>query len=111
MLTLSFMGQMKNESDYDSIGAAKEVGFRGYLMNKGIKVNEYVNDFLGGLVATRWKEMLPNINTFKDLYNHFKYQKKSRNSYRFLFSEAEKLRWSCLRLNSVKSCINLYNFT
>jgi hypothetical protein len=106
----SFMGQIKNENDYDSIAASKEVAFRGYLMNKGIKINEYVNDFLSGLVTTRWKEMLPNVNTFKDMYNYFKTKKKSKNSYRFLFNDVEKLKWSSLRLKSNKSMIDLIRF-
>jgi IS605 OrfB family transposase len=106
----SFMGQIKNENDYDSVAASKEVAFRGYLMNKGIKMYDYVNDFLSGLVTTRWKEMLPNINTFKELYNYFKTKKKSKNSYRFLFNDVEKLKWSSLRLKSNKSMIDLIRF-
>lgn len=106
----SFIGQIKNNNDYDSIAASKEVAFRGFLLTSGIKVQNYVNDFLGGQVTTRWKEMLPNIFTFKDLYNYFKTQKKSKNSYRFLFNDAEKLKWSSLRLNTFKSKIDLIRF-
>lgn len=105
----SFIGQIKNMEDYDSVSASKEVAYRGYLMNKGLKVNDYVKEFLSGLVTTHWKEMLPNINTFKDLYDHFK-SKKSKNSYRFLFSEAEKLKWSYFRLISNKSMVDLIKF-
>ena len=76
-------------------------------MINNFKVQDYVNQFLGGLVTTRWKEMLPNINTYKDLYDHFKTQKKSKNSYRFLFTDLEKDKWSCLRLNSHQSKIDL----
>ena len=103
----SFIGQVKNEKDYDSIAASKEVVFRGLLMNKGIKVNEYVNNFLSSLVTTRWKEMLPNINTYKEMYEYFKTTKKSRDSYRFLFNDDEKSRWSFFRLKSYKSLIDL----
>lgn len=106
----SFIGQLKNIEEYDSITASKEVAFRGYLMNKGINVNEYVNDFLSGLVTTHWKEMLPNINTYKEMYNYFKYQKKSGNSYRFLFNDVEKRKWSCFRLMSNKSMVDLIRF-
>jgi len=106
----SFVGQVKNIEDYDSIAASKEVGYRGYLMNKGIKVNEYVNDFLSGLVTTHWKEMLPDINTFREMYDFFKTKKKSRNSYRFLFNDVEKLKWSSFRLMSNKSTIDLIRF-
>jgi hypothetical protein len=69
-------------------------------MNKGFKVSEYVNEFLSSLVTTHWKEMLPEVNTFKEMYNHFKFKKKSKNSYRFLFNDVEKLKWSCFRLMS-----------
>jgi len=106
----SFIGQIKNIKDYDSIAASKEVAWRGYLMNKGIKVNEYVNDFLSGLLTTHWKEMLPDINTFKEMYDFFKTKKKSKNSYRFLFNDVEKLKWSSLRLMSNRSMIDLIRF-
>ena len=103
----SFIGQMKNMEDYDSIAASKEVAFRGYLMVCGFKVQDYVNQFLSGSVTTHWKEMSPSINTFKDLYNHFRAEKKSKNSYRFLFSETEKSMKSSFRLDSYKSLIDL----
>ncbi len=106
----SFIGQVKNIEDYDSLAASKEVAWRGYLMNKGIKVNEYVKDFLSGLVTTHWKEMLPDINTFKEMYDFFKTKKKSKNSYRFLFNDVEKQKWSSLRLMSNKSMIDLIRF-
>jgi len=102
----SFMGQIKNNKDYDSIAASKEVAYRGFMVNKGL-IKGYVNDFLGSLVATRWKEMLPQINTYKDLYDHYKIQKKSKNSYRFLFNDQEKGQWSYFRLGSNKSMIDL----
>ena len=92
----SFIGQIKNEKDYDSIAASKEVSYRGYLMNKGLKIYDYINQFLSNSVTTRWKEMLPNVETYKDLYNHFKNQKKSKNSYRFLFTQSEKDKYSYL---------------
>ncbi|MFW6219748.1 MAG: hypothetical protein ACOC33_02825 [bacterium] len=106
----SFIGQMRNEEDYDSIAASKEVALRGYLLNKGINLKEYINDFLSSLVATRWKKMLPNINTYRELYNYFKLKKKLRNSYRFLFTEDEKVRWSSLRLGFFGSGIDLIRF-
>ena len=106
----SFMGQLKNIEDYDSIAASKEVAFRGYLMIRGIKVYDYVNEYLNGLVNTHWKEMLPNIDTYKDLYKYFKTKKKSKNSYRFLFNDTEKLKWSYFSLKSNKSMIDLIRF-
>jgi hypothetical protein len=101
----SFIGQIKNEEDYDSIAASKEIALRGFLSKK-ININDYINNFLSSLVTTRWKKMLPNVNTYKDLYDYYK-QKKSKNSYRFLFNDVEKQRWSCLRLWFYKSNIDL----
>ena len=46
-------------------------------------------------------------STFKDLYTYFK--KKSGDSYRFLFNELEKLKWSYFRLNSYKSMIKVFD--
>jgi hypothetical protein len=103
----SFIGQAKNLEDYDSIAASKEIAFRGYLITKNINIKNYVDQFLSGSVTTRWKEMKldKTINTFKDLYDWSK--KKSKNSYRFLFSDAEKDRKSYFRLNSHKSLVDL----
>lgn len=106
----SFMGQVKNNCDYDSLAASKEVAYRGYLEKNRIKVNDYVKEFLGGEVTTQWKDMLNPGSTFKDLYDHFKTKKKSKNSYRFLFNDVEKLKWSSLRLKSNKSKIDLIRF-
>lgn len=96
--------------DYDSLAASKEVAYRGYLEKNRIKVNDYVKEFLGGEVTTQWKDMLNPGSTFKDLYDHFKTKKKSKNSYRFLFNDVEKLKWSSLRLKSNKSKIDLIRF-
>lgn len=104
----SFIGQIKNERDYDSVAASIEIGYRGYMNNKGFNIKEYVNNYLSGLVTTRWKEMLPDINTFMDLYTHFKIKKKSKNSYRFLFTSSEKDKWSCFSMNSIKSQVVIY---
>jgi transposase len=106
----SFMGCIKNDKEYDSIAASKEVAFRLYLMINGVKVQDYVNNFLSDSVSTRWKEMIPNIYTFKDLYNHFKTKKNSKYSYRILFNDVEKLKWSSFRLKSTKSMIDLIIF-
>jgi len=103
----SFIGQVKNIDDYDSIAASKEVAYRAYLMSKGIKVSDYVNNFLSDLVSTHWKEMIPNINTYKEMYDYFKSSKKSKNKYRFLFNDVEKYQKSYFRLNSFKSLTDL----
>ena len=49
-------------------------------------------------------------NNLGKYYNHFKTKKKSKNSYRFLFNDVEKLKWSSLRLKSNKSKIDLIRF-
>mgnify|MGYP006355989607 CR=1 FL=1 len=72
-----------------------------------IKVYDYVNEYLNGLVNTHWKEMLPDLDTYKDLYKYFKTKKKSKNSYRFLFNDTEKLKWSYFSLKSNKSKVDL----
>ena len=77
----SFMGQLKNLEDYDSIAASKEIALRGYLMNQGIKIRDYVENFLSSLVTTQWKDMLPEIDTYRELYTFLK-KKKSKYSYR-----------------------------
>lgn len=100
----SFIGQIKNQLDYDSIAASKEVAYRCYLSKD--KIVDYVNNFLSSSVTTQWKEMLPNVNTYKDLYNYFK-KSKSRNSYRFLFNSTEKEKRSYLRFKFYRSEIDL----
>ena len=111
----SFIGQMIYKDDYDSVAASKEIAFRGYLMSlqkdstQFKSVWSYINDFLGSEVSTHWKEMIPHISTFKELYNFYK-DKETKTSYRFLFSDIQKERWSCLRLKSFKSMIDLITF-
>ena len=104
----SFIGQMKYESDYDSIAASKEVAYRGYLKVNNYNTYDYIQSFLGQQTTTHWKKML-NVNTYKDVYNYFK-QKKSKNSYRFLFNDVEKERWSCFSLKSQSSMVDLIRF-
>jgi len=101
----SFIGQIKYINTYDSLAASKEIIYRGYLMINNITVNDYVSNFLSSLVSTHWKKMVPEVSTYKDLYNYYK--SKSKASYRFLFTDAEKLKFSSLRLNSYKSMIDL----
>ena len=101
------MGQLKNMDDYDSIAASKEIALRGYLTTRKINVRDYVENYLSSSLSTHWKEMVMNVNTYKELYTYFKKQKKFRNSYRFLFNDFEKSKWSCLRLKFYKSRIDL----
>ncbi|MCB1713370.1 MAG: hypothetical protein KDH96_13160 [Candidatus Riesia sp.] len=105
----SFIGQIDYEDDYDSVAASKEIAFRGYLKALEKDIWTYINTYLGSEVTTRWKKMLPSSSTYRDLYNLFK-EKKTVNSYRFLFNDNEKQRWSFFRLKSSKSMIDLVTF-
>ena len=106
----SFIGQVKNTEDYDSIAASKEVAYRGYLMVNSFEVGKYVNDFLSSPITTHWKKMLSDVMTFKEMHDYFKTKKKSKSSYRFLFNDNEKLKWSSFRLKSHKSRVDLVRF-
>lgn len=127
----SFIGQMKFENDYDSVAAAKEIAYRGYLINIfGSQVSkelsiydtnkyilskqwDYIHGYLGKGLSTRWKDMitLASVITYKELYHYYKdNKKKSTTSYRFLFNDDEKLKWSSFRLNSNKSLVDLIRF-
>lgn len=101
----SFIGQMKYEEDFDSISASKEISYRGYLSKSNKDIWLYINEFLSNEVTTRWKKMLPNVNTYKEVYNYYK--KNSKTSYRVLFNDEIKSRYSYFRLNHHKSFIDL----
>jgi hypothetical protein len=85
----SFIGQMTNETEYDSIAASLELSRRAYLFNKTIKEkvkprNIVYPKFDLSILPTRWKERAKEeeIKSWKGLYLSLK---KSRSSYRFLF--------------------------
>ena len=111
----SFIGQMKYPNDYDSIAASKEIAFRGYNLIKereirrfkGFEMSKYeenifernyVNQYLCNPLSTCWKEMIKGLVSYKDLYDYFKNQKKSKYSYRFLFNQTLKVGYSCFKL-------------
>lgn len=103
----SFMGQIDNPNDYDSIAASLEIGYRGYLFTQGIK--NYITDRTldnNELQSTRWKKMIANqiFNSYIELYDFFK-KMKFLSSYRFIFQN----NGFSLRLNSIKSKIIFYN--
>lgn len=102
----SFIGQLKNELDYDPIAASKEVGYR--LNIKKEDEYKYVQDYLDSQVSTRWKEMLPDVKSNRDLYTYFKNNPKS--SYRKFFNDSEKESLKFVRLKSYKSLIDLITF-
>ena len=85
----SFIGQMTNEDEYDSIAASLELSRRAYLFNKAIKDSVKPRGivypkFDVSTLPTRWKEMAKEegIKSWKKLYLSLK---KSKARYRFLF--------------------------
>ncbi|MFA5484918.1 MAG: hypothetical protein WC260_01555 [Candidatus Pacearchaeota archaeon] len=110
----SFIGQINNPKDIDSVGASIELSRRGYLFNKIYKEKSLPKqdivfpEFNIGSLDDHWKKTLKNnlnnIKSWIDLYNVFK---KSKSSYRFLFSK-DKFSGNSLRLFSVNSNIMLY---
>ena len=112
----SFIGQINNPEEVDSIASAIELNRRGvlfdkiYIKNLIPKQDIIFPKFDIGSLATHWKEMLKDnlnsINSWKGLYSCFK---KSKTSYRFLF-DSNKIRANSFRFQSIKSRINLYVF-
>lgn len=85
----SFIGQMTNETEYDSIAASLELSRRAYLFNKAIKEEVKPRGiaypkFDACILPTRWKEraMEEGIKSWRGLYLSLK---KSKSRYRFLF--------------------------
>jgi hypothetical protein len=111
----SFIGQLNNPNDYDSVAASIEISRRAFLYRK-MYVDKTMNPgniifpvFNIGQLILRWKDRLGdipnNIESWKSLYNWIK---KSKSSYRFLFSPiSEKL----FELYSRNSYINRYIIT
>jgi hypothetical protein len=108
----SFVGQIDNSDDYDSIAAAIELSRRGSLYIRKYHYKEdieikgkviRVKEKLSKNLADRWKKTLniKNISTYLDLYNEIK---KRKYSYRNLF----QFDWFSFRLKSRKS--ELYVF-
>ena len=105
----SFMGQIDNPNDYDSVAASLEIGHRGYLVSNGVKIKDYIKDRVinnNELQSTRWKKMITDqlFGTYIELYKFFK-KKKFLSSYRFLFRD----NGFSLRMNSIKSDVVFYN--
>jgi IS605 OrfB family transposase len=110
----SFIGQIDNENEYDSIAAAIELSRRGNLylekyyykvdveiVGQIIRVNEKLSDDL----ADRWKKKLNYdgvLDTYKSLYDIIK---NAKYSYRKLF----QFNWFSLRLKSSKSLVYVYS--
>ncbi len=107
----SFVGQIRNESEYDSIAAAIELSRRVWLF-VSYYVNKDVKEVKGNIVSImrklpehlmdRWKKKLnaKRLTTYKSLYLEIK---NSKYSYRNLFDPKS---FSC-SLNSEKSLVDI----
>lgn len=116
----SFVGQLTNPAEYDSIGASIELSRRGFLVKnnttgKLIPFESLVYPTYGLVhLTTHWKEMLDGISneadadSWKKLYDMIK---KSKTSYRRLFIRDKSVSEFSSRFSSVKSKVFLYNFT
>jgi hypothetical protein len=109
----SFIGQLNNPAEYDSIAASIEISRRAYLFVKMyIEQTKSIGnivfpEFNIGFLNLHWKDRLGdtlnNIDSWKSLYLWFK---KSKSSYRLLFSPEQ--RRDSLSLSSHNSYVNRY---
>jgi IS605 OrfB family transposase len=107
----SFIGQVRNEDEYDSIAAAIELSRRAWLFVSYYKYQD-VQEVKGNIVGImrklpkclvdRWKKKLnmKNFTTYKSLYLEIK---KTKYSYRHLFDPKS----FSFRLKSVKSLVDV----
>lgn len=115
----SFIGQINNPEEYDSIAASLELARRGYLFFKIYKEKSLPKqeimfpEFNVASIATRWKEMLlgkgytlNDIKEWKELY--YLFTKKSKSCYRFLFS-LDSFQGNSFSSNSIKSMVTIHN--
>lgn len=110
----SFIGQMQNPLDFDSISASLEIGRRANLYIRQYikkefrhKVDIVFLKFCLRHLSNHWKNEISHnslIKSWKDFYN---YVKKSKISYRFLFKE-QQFDKKFFRLKSTKSLIKYY---
>jgi hypothetical protein len=99
--------------EIDSIAAALELNNRAQsaLLGKRYIIQPENIDF--NQLTTRWKKMLSDLSlkghvfmNFAEMYN---FLKKSKISYRLLFTRS--LVSNSLRLMSWKNCVEIHNFT
>lgn len=107
----SFIGQIRNENDHDSIAAAIELSRRAWLFISYYKYKD-IKEVKGNIVGImrklpkhlmdRWKKKLnvKKLTTYKSLYLEIK---KMKYSYRFLFD----FKSFSFRLKSVKSLVDI----
>jgi hypothetical protein len=86
----SFIGQMMNEAEYDSIAASLEISRRANKFNCAKKDNRKIQDivfprFNVSALPTQWKKMakVESVTSWKELYRLIK---KFKSRYRLLFS-------------------------
>lgn len=105
----SFVGQMTNTTEYDSVAAAIEIGYRGQLklIKKKYEILPKTLDL--SQLSNRWKdEVIANgINSWLEFYN---FLKKTETSYRFLFIR-DKFKGNSFNLLSCNSCIYVHKIT
>lgn len=107
----SFVGQIDNPGEFDSIAAAIEMSRRGLLFIRKYCYGEQVEfDFklkreISLDLVDHWKKKLnlEDISTYGKLYFQIK---KARNDYRNLF----QFNWFSLRMSSWKSFVSIYLF-
>ena len=109
----SFIGQMTNEAEYDSIAASLELSRRAYLFSKAIKSKVKPRGivyptFDVNALPTRWKERAKEegIKSWKKLYLSLK---KSKSRYRFLF-DLDIFKGISFSLYSCKSLVLVHGF-
>lgn len=107
----SFIGQVRNENDYDSIAAAIEISRRAWLFISYYKYKD-VQEVKGNIVGImrklpkhlidRWKKKLDvkKLTTYKSLYLEIK---KATYRYRHLFD----FKSFSFRLKSIKSLVDI----
>lgn len=109
----SYIGQLTNPEETDSIAAAIEIGRRTYLFNriyvrKDMEKQNIVYPDLSDcidLLPTHWKEMVIE-NGWKTWIPLCKAIKKSKSSYRFHFDDwIKSIDRRCFRSQSMKSLI------
>lgn len=108
----SFIGQLNNKDEFDSIAAAMELGRRGnlfirnYIKSKN-KVEIVYPKFDIRSLMDQWKKKLDfdeNIRNWKCLYKKIK---ETKQSYRFLFNENSLSSFSLYSHNSYVKCFHL----
>lgn len=111
----SFIGQMQNPLDFDSVSASLEIGRRANIYIRQYIKKEYKHKvdvvfpkFKMSDLPNRWKKEVDTIRfVLKDWKEFYRYVKKSKLSYRFLFDES-KFHQKVFRLKSGKSLIKCY---